>query len=85
MSGKKKLFKKRIKNYNIGLDKRLKKFVEVYDNLTDTKKICNLIVIRKTEINDIMKYYHKITGHKNYRILHEKILSEGFYFNNITK
>ena len=31
-----------------------------------------------------MSYYHKITGHKNYRILHEKILSEGFYFNNIT-
>ena len=81
---KKKLFKKRIKNYNIGSDKRLKKFVEVYDNLTDTKKICNLTVIRKTEINDIMRYYHKITGHKNYRILHEKILSEGYYFNNIT-
>ena len=81
---KKKLFKKRIKNYNIGSDKRLKKFVDVYDNLTDTKRICNLSVIRKTEIKDIMSYYHKITGHKNYRILHEKILSEGFYFNNIT-
>lgn len=31
-----------------------------------------------------MSLYHKITGHKNYCILHDKILSEGFYFNNIT-
>ena len=39
---KKKLFKKRIKNCGVGSDKRLRIFVDVYDNFTDTKRICNL-------------------------------------------
>jgi hypothetical protein len=29
----------------------------------------------------MLKYYHYITGHKNYHILYDKIISEGYYCN----
>ena len=32
-----------------------------------------------------MEFYHKKTGHKNYLILHERILLEGYYWKNITE
>ena len=80
----KKLFKKRIIGYNIGADKRLRKFVEIKDKINDTKVTHNLIIVPYSETEKIMEFYHKKTGHKNYLVLHEKILLEGYYWKRIT-
>lgn len=62
----------------------MKKFVNVNDNINNESEARNLKIISYKERNTVLEIYHKLTGHKNYNILHEKILSEGFYWNNIT-
>ena len=62
----------------------MKKFVNVNDNINNESQIRNLTIIPSKELNNVMEIYHKITGHKNYNILHEKILLEGYYWNYIT-
>lgn len=44
-----------------------------------------LTVIPKKDRNKLLTYYHFITGHKNYHILHDKIIDDGYYWNNITE
>ena len=61
----------------------MKKYVEIRDNITDVKILHNLTIIPFGEREKVLKYYHGITGHKNYLILHEKILSEGYYWKNL--
>ena len=53
--------------------------------MNNTKIVKLLIIIPKKERIKILKYYHKITGHKNYNILHEKIIAEGYYWNDLTQ
>ena len=53
--------------------------------MNNTKIIKLLIIISIKERNKILKYDHKITGHNNYSILHDKILAKGYYWNNITE
>ena len=65
-------------------DKKLKKLVEITDQLNNKKILRNLIVVPNKERNNILSYYHNITGHKNYLILHEKIIKDGYYWNDIT-
>jgi glutaredoxin 2 len=65
-----------IRNCNNSEEKLLKKFVFVNDNINNESQIRNLIIIPFKEKNNLMKIFHKITGNKNYNILHEKILSE---------
>lgn len=31
----------------------------------------------------MLKYYHYIAGHKNYHILYDKIISKGYYCNEL--
>jgi hypothetical protein len=51
--------------------------------MNNTKIVKLLIIIPKKERIKILKYYLKITGHKNYNILHEKIFAEEYYWNDI--
>ena len=60
------------------------KFVNVNDNINNEFQIRNFRIIPFKERNNIIEICHKITGHKNYNILHEKIISESYYWNNIT-
>lgn len=64
-------------------DNKLKKFVKLKDHLSNYTKLINLNVIPEKEINKFLSFYHDSTAHKNYFILYEKIISEGFYFNNM--
>jgi len=43
-----------------------------------------LTVIPLKDRNKLLTYGYFIKGHKNYHILHDKIISEGYYWNNIT-
>ena len=43
----------------------------------------NLLIIPKRKRVLILKYYHINTGHRNYLILHDKIINDEFYWNNI--
>ncbi len=81
---KKNAFKKRIKNYNIAQDKKLMKFVNIKNKDTNLEEFNNLIVVPIKERNKLLEFYHRITGHRNYLILYDKIISENYYWNNIT-
>ena len=60
------------------------KIVDVKNPITNEIISKGLTVIPIKERNALLTYYHYITGHKNYHILHDKIISEGYYWNNIT-
>ena len=81
----KNLFKKRIKNYYISENKELVKLVDVKDPESNGSTIKSLLVVPIKDRENLLKYYHYITGHKNYHILHDKIINEGFYWNNINE
>ena len=81
----KKLFKKRIKNYSIGINKELLKLVGIKDINTNDIIYKNLKVIPKKERENCLEYFHKITCHKNYHILYYKIIEEGYIWNNLNK
>ena len=60
------------------------KIVDVKNPITNEIISKGLTVIPIKERKALLTYYHYITGHKNYHILHDKIISEGYYWNNIT-
>ena len=54
-------------------------------NLISNENITKgLIVIPLKAPNKLLTYYYFITEYKNYHILHDKIISQGYYWNNIT-
>ena len=75
----KRKFKLRIKKYHIGTDKKLRKLVEIKDKHSNISIVHDLIMVSHNEIDNMLKYYHYITEHKNYHILFNKIILEGFY------
>lgn len=75
---------KKLKNYNIGKDKKLYKYVNIIDNISFKHILKNLQVVPPIEINNILSFYHELTGHRNYHILMNKIKSDGLYWNSIT-
>ena len=82
---KKKQFKKKIKNYNIGKDRKLYKYVNVIDNLSYKSIIKNLQIVPQKALNKILLFYHELTDHRNYHILTDKIKNDGFYWNTLTE
>ena len=80
----KKEFKQKIKKYNIGKDNKLRKYVSIKDKICNLYILHNLLIVPNNEIEKLLKFYHTNTGHRNYLILHDKIISDGFYWNGIT-
>ena len=81
----KNLFRKRIKHYYISENKELKKFVDVKDATNNETVTKSLLVVSIKNREKLLNYYHYITEHKNYHILHDKIINEGYYWNNLNK
>ena len=44
-----------------------------------------IMIIPNKIQNDALKIFHSKTGHKNYHFLYDKIISEGYYWNNIVE
>ncbi len=60
------------------------KFVNIKNKDTNLEEFNNLIVVPIKERNKLLEFYHRITGHRNYLILYDKIISDNYYWNNIT-
>ena len=43
------------------------------------------MIIPNKNQNEALKIFHSETCHKNYHFLYDKIISEGFYWNNIVE
>ena len=58
--------------------------VDIKNPITNENKTKGLTIVPLKDHNNLLGYYHFITGHKNYHIFHDKIISEENYWNNIT-
>lgn len=63
--GVKNLFQKRIKNYYISENKELVKLVDVKDPSSNENTIILLLVVPFKDRENLLKYFHYITGNKN--------------------
>ena len=61
------------------------KLVDVKDAANNETVTKSLLVVPIKDREKLLKYYHYITGHKNYHVLHDKIISEGYYWNNLNE
>ena len=59
LKGKKLMFRKKCKKYDIDLKNRLIKTILIIDLITNTKKLKEMIIIPNKYINQILNYYHK--------------------------
>jgi len=83
LKAKKKNLKK-VQKYIIVQEKKLIKMIDIKNPISNEIIAKVLTVIPLKDSNKLLAYYHLFTGHKNYHILHDKIISEGYYWNNIT-
>ena len=60
-----------------------KKYVSVKNKEINITEIHNLFIVPFKERNKLLEFYHYLTGHRNYMILYDKIISENFYWHKI--